>query len=255
MKSKQAQPQLTRSEITDLFREFVQSKDAATRDRLIEIHMNMPHFFANRFGRKLEQHDDLLQVGTLGLINAVDRFDPDRGVEFTTFATVTILGEIKRYFRDKTWSIKVPRRIKDLNIVVNQTIERLNKELDHSPTYEEVANEIGCSVEDILESREAVMSYHPVSLDKEIEGEAGDSSSSLIDMIGSIDRKIDQLSDHLSLQSGLKQLKEDEKFVIYNRYFANLSQAQIAKTMNISQMQVSRIQASALNKLKRILDI
>jgi RNA polymerase sigma-B factor len=255
LNQKTSQPLPTKAEVSDLFRDFTQSREAALRDKLIEMHMNMPHFFTNRFGRKLEQHEDLLQVATLGLINAVDRFDPERGVEFTTFATVTILGEIKRYFRDKTWSVKVPRRIKDLNIVVNQTIEQLNKELDHSPTYEEVATKIGCSVEDILESREAVMSYHPVSLDKEIESDSGDSSSTLVEMIGGIDRSIDQLSDHLSLQSGLKQLKKEEKFVIYNRYFRNLSQAQISKMMKISQMQVSRIQATALEKLKRILDI
>jgi len=253
LKHKTSHPIPQKAEVNGLFRDFAESRDPEIRDRLIEMHMNMPHFFANRFGKKVEQHEDLLQVATLGLINAVDRFDPTRGVEFTTFATITILGEVKRYFRDKTWSIKVPRRIKDLNVVVNQTIERLNKELDHPPTYEEVAREIGCSVEDILESREAVMSYRPVSLDKEIEGDAGDSSSSLIDMIGSIDRKIDLLSDHLSLQSGMKQLKKDEKFVIFNRYFRNMSQAEIAKAMKISQMQVSRIQASALNKLKLIL--
>jgi len=255
LRNKTSQSPPSKAEVTDLFRDFNQSREQALRDRLIEIHMNLPHFFTNRFGRKLEQHEDLLQVATLGLINAVDRFDPERGVEFTTFATVTILGEIKRYFRDKTWSVKVPRRIKDLNIVVNQAIEQLNKELDHSPTYEEVAQHIGCSVEDILESREAVMSYHPVSLDKEIEGGAGDSSSTLIEMIGGMDRSIEQLSDHLSLQSGLKQLKKDEKFVIYNRYFRNLSQAEIAKSMKISQMQVSRIQATALDKLKRILEL
>lgn len=247
--------QLSKSEILDLFRGLRESNNPATRDRLIELHMNMTHFFVNRFGSKQDQQEDLQQVATLGLINAVDRFDPGRGVEFSTFATVTILGEIKRYFRDKTWSVKVPRRIKDLNVAVNQTIERLNKELDHPPTYEEVALEIGCSVEEILESREAVMSYRVVSLDKDIDDNSGDGTSSLIDIIGNMDRKIERLSDHLSLASGLKQLKKDERFVIYNRYFRNLSQAQIAEMMGVSQMQVSRLQAAALEKLKKILDM
>jgi len=247
--------QLTKEEIADLFRELRETGSPEVRDRLIEAHLNMVHFFANRFGSKFDQTEDIQQVATLGLINAVDRFDPERGVEFSTFATITILGEIKRYFRDKTWSVKVPRRIKDLNIAVNQTIERLNKELDRQPTYEDVARQIGCSVEDILESREAVMSYRVVSLDKDIDDEACDGGSSLMDMIGSIDRRIERLSDRLSLSSGLKQLKKEERFVIYNRYFRNLSQAQIAAMMNVSQMQVSRLQASALQKLKKILDI
>jgi len=238
----------------ELFKELRSFGNGDIRDQLIEMHMNMPHFFSKRFGNKNEQQDDLLQVATLGLINAVDRFDPERGVEFSTFATVTILGEIKRYFRDKTWSIKVPRRIKDLNIAVNQTIEKLNKDLDHPPTYEEVAEELGCSVEDVIESREAILSYHVVSLDKEIEGDSGDSSSTLLDMIGNIDKKIDQLSDRLSLQSGLKQLNNEEKFVIFHRYFSNLSQSQVSQMMNVSQMQVSRLQSSALEKLKRILE-
>jgi RNA polymerase sigma-B factor len=247
--------QLGKDQMLDLFRDLRASNDAAVRDRLIAAHMNMTHFFVNRFGGKADQHEDLQQVATLGLINAVDRFDPERGVEFTTFATVTILGEIKRYFRDKTWSVKVPRRIKDLNVAVNQAVERLGKELDHSPTYEEVAKEIGCTVEEILESREAVMSYRVVSLDKDVDDEAGDGGSSLIDMIGNMDRKIERLSDRLSLASGLKQLKKDERIVIFNRFFKNLSQAQIAEMMDVSQMQVSRLQAIALEKLKKILDI
>lgn len=238
--------------LLDMFRELRAGGDSSLRDRIIERHINMPKFFANRFG-KHEQQEDLVQVATLGLINAVDRFDPDRGVEFNTFATITILGEIKRYFRDKTWSLKVPRRIKDLNIAINQTIERLSQQLDHQPTYEEVAAEIGCSVEDVIESREAVMSYRMVSLDKEVDGDSGEGGSPLIEMIGGIDKKIDQLSDRLSLQTGLKQLKDDEKFVIFNRYFENLSQAEISKMMNVSQMQVSRLQSAALEKLKKLL--
>jgi RNA polymerase sigma-B factor len=244
---------IPKAELRDLLEEYRETHDEKVRDVIIEAHLNMARFFAKRFGSRSDQYEDLLQVATIGLINAIERYDASHGAEFVTFATVTILGEIKRYFRDKTWSIKVPRRIKDLNILVNSTIERLTKENDQTPTYEQVATELGCSIEDIIESREAVMSYHVVSLDKEIEGDVGESSSSLGDMIGSIDRKIDQLSDRLSLQSGLKQLKEQEKIVIYNRYFENLSQAQIAKMLNVSQMQVSRLQDSALKKMKRIL--
>ena len=245
-------PEKTVKSVIEMFRELRGGGDPGIRDRIIERHINMPRFFANRFG-KHEQQEDLVQVATLGLINAVDRFDPERGVEFNTFATITILGEIKRYFRDKTWSVKVPRRINDLNIAVNQAIERLSQHLDHQPSYEEVAAEVGCSVEDVIESREAVMSYRLVSLDKEVDGEAGEGGSPLIEMIGGIDRKIDQLSDRLSLQSALKQLKDEEKFVIFNRYFVNMPQAEIARVMNVSQMHVSRLQAAALEKLKRFL--
>jgi len=171
----------------------------------------------------------------------VDRFDPEKGVEFTTFATVTILGEIKRFFRDKTWSIKVPRRIKDINIHITRSVEQLTKELDHPPTYEDIAKYTGYTVEEILEAHEALQSYNVVSLDKEINNSSGEGTTSLSDMVGTFDRKIEMLSDRLSLQTGLKQLKDDEKFVIFNRYFKNMSQAQIAKMMNVSQMQISRV--------------
>ncbi len=233
--------------------DYAETGDSEIRNRIIESHLGMARFFAKRFGARSEQYEDLLQVATLGLINSVDRYDDGHGAEFATFATVTILGEIKRYFRDKTWGIKVPRRIKDLNVAVKQTIERLTKENDKHPTYEEVASEIGCTVEEVIESREAVMSYKLVSLDKELEGNVGDQSSRLMDMIGNFDKKIEQISDRLSLQSSLKQLSDDEKFVVYNRYYNNMSQAQIAKMMNVSQMQISRIQSAALEKLKRIM--
>lgn len=244
---------IPKEELRDLLAEHAETKDQAIRDRIIESHLSMARFFAKRFGARSEQYEDLLQVATLGLINAVDRYDASHGAEFATFATVTILGEIKRYFRDKTWSVKVPRRIKDLNVSVNQAIEKLTKEHDRQPTYEDVAKEIGCTVEEVIESREAVMSYKMVSLDKQLEGDVGDHNSRLMDMIGSIDKKIEQISDRLSLQSSLKQLSDDEKFVLYNRYYKNMSQSQIAKMMDVSQMQISRIQAAALEKLKRIM--
>ena len=237
----------------ELFEEYAETRNEIVREELISRHGNLVSFFVKRFASKSELSDDISQVATLGLINAVDRFDPQKGVEFTTFATVTILGEIKRFFRDKTWHIKVPRRIKDLNIQINRSIEKLTKELDHPPTYKEIAEDTGFSVEEILEALEALQSYHVVSLDKEIDNASGEGSITLNELVGNIDRKIDMLSDRLSLQTGLKQLRDDEKFVIYNRYFKNLAQAQIAKMMDVSQMQVSRLQAQALAKLKRIL--
>ena len=241
------------SKVPALFEEFAATRDDRLRERLIELHMHLVPFFVKRFASKSELHEDIQQVANLGLINAVDRFDPEKGVEFSTFATITILGEIKRYFRDKTWSIKVPRRIKDINIHINRTVEQLTKELDRPPTYDDIAKATGYSVEEILEAHEALQSYNVVSLDKEIDSASGEGSTTLADMVGTFDRKIETLSDRLSLQTGLKQLKDDEKYVIYNRYFKNLSQAQIAKTMGVSQMQVSRLQAQALQKLKRIL--
>lgn len=242
-----------KEDVSALFSEFAETRSPELRQRLIESHQHMISFFVKRFGGHSDISEDISQVATLGLINAVDRFDPERHVEFATFATITIMGEIKRFFRDKTWSINVPRRIKDLNIVINKTIERLSSELSHPPTYEEIAKSVGCAVEDIIEAHDALQSYHVVSLDKEINTESGEGSSTLSDMIGSVDRKIDNLSDRLSLQTALKQLKDDEKLVIYNRYFGGLSQAQIASTLGVSQMQVSRLQSTALNKLKSIL--
>lgn len=245
--------QIPKEDISALFVEFAQTREPHTRQKLIEIHGYMISFFVKRFAPGSDLSEDIGQVATLGLINAVDRFDPERRVEFSTFATITIMGEIKRFFRDKTWSINVPRRIKDLNISINHAIEKLSMELDHPPTYDEIAKELGCTVEEVLEAHEAVQSYHVVSLDKEIDNESGDSVTTLSDLIGNVDRKIDMLSDRLSLQTALRQLKEDEKIVVYNRYFGSLSQAQIAKMMNVSQMQISRLQSQALKKLKAIL--
>ena len=236
-----------------MFEEFAATRDPLIREKLIEMHTHLVPFFVKRFSNKSEMHEDIGQVATLGLINAVDRFDPDKGVEFNTFATITILGEIKRFFRDKTWSIKVPRRIKDINIHINRAVEQLTKELDRPPSYEDIAKYTGYSVEEIIEAHEALQSYNVVSLDKEIDSSSGEGSTTLADMVGTFDRKIEMLSDRLSLQTSLKQLKDDEKFVIFNRYFKNLSQAQIARVMGVSQMQVSRLQAQALQKMKRIL--
>lgn len=244
---------LPKAEIKALLEDFRQRGDESARDKVIEAHLGMARFFARRFGSRNDQYDDILQVATLGLINAVDRYDASHETEFVTFASVTIMGEIKRYFRDKTWSIKVPRRIKDLNVMVNGSIEKLSKELDHRPSFQEVAADVGCTIEEIIESREAVMSYNVVSLDMEIDSGSGDNASTLMELIGSIDGKIDRISDRLSLQSGLKQLKEQERQVIFYRYFENLTQAEIARVMNVSQMQVSRLQSVALEKMKRIL--
>lgn len=253
MPPKKKPKHLRDGDVKQYFREIRKTGNQELREKLIEHHTNLVHFFARRFSTQSEYYEDLCQVATLGLINAVDRFDPDREVEFITFATVTIMGEIKRYFRDKTWALKVPRRIKDLNVVINHTIEKLAKEQDHAPTYEEIANEIGITIEEVLESREAIQSYQPVSLDREIDS-GSESSTTLVNMIGSIDRQLELLGDRLSLQTGLKNLKEQERFVIYHRFFTNLSQAQIAKMLDVSQMQVSRLQSQALKKLKRMLD-
>ncbi|MEW5945813.1 MAG: SigB/SigF/SigG family RNA polymerase sigma factor [bacterium] len=253
MSSKKSPVSIRPEELKHYFRELSRTGSQEIREKLVESHLNLVHFFTRRFAVLPEYREDLQQVATLGLINAVDRFDPDRGVEFITFATITIVGEIKRYFRDKTWSLKVPRRIKDLNILINNAIEKLAKEQDHAPTYSEIADEVGISVEDIIESREAIQSYHPVSLDREIDTEVSDASTTLMDMIGNIDKQLDMLSERLSLQSSMKRLPDDERFVIYHRFFTNLSQAQIAKMLNVSQMQVSRLQNQALGKLKRLL--
>ncbi len=243
-----------KSATRELFEEYSATRDEAVREKIIESHMSIARFFAKRFGSKSEQFEDLMQVATLGLINAVDRYDPTVGTEFATFATVTILGEIKRYFRDKTWSVKVPRRIKDLNLAVNQTIEKLTKDNDKPPTYDEIAKHLKCTVEEIIESREAVLSYNVVSLDREVEDENGSGTSSLMEMFGYVDSNMDTISDRVSIQACMKNLKQDEKIVIYNRYYMNLSQAQIAKMLGVSQMQVSRIQSSALEKLRRQLE-
>jgi len=223
------------------------------RNELVVAHLNLARYLAVKFANRGEALDDLIQVGSVGLLKAIDRFDLDRGVEFTTYATPTIVGEIKRYFRDKGWAVKVPRRLQELNLAVNRAIEKLNVKLGHSPTVAELAAHLGASEEDILEAQELGQAYNLLSLDTELNGDGDKKSQTLSDYVGQNDPALDLLEDRANLERAFEVLNGRERVILYLRFYESISQTEIAKRLNVSQMHVSRLQQKALEKLRAFL--
>jgi RNA polymerase sigma-B factor len=223
------------------------------RNELVVAHLNLARFLAVKFANRGEPLDDLVQVGTVGLLKAIDRFDVDRGVEFTTYATPTIVGEIKRYFRDKGWAVKVPRRLQELNLAVNRTTDKLAIELGRSPTVGELAERLGAGEEEILEAQELGQAYNLLSLDSEVSPDADKKSQTLSDTVGITDAGLELLEDRANLERAFHVLTGRERVIIYLRFYESVSQTEIAKRLSVSQMHVSRLQAKALEKLRAVL--
>jgi len=223
------------------------------RDELVVAHLNLVRFLAVRFANRGEPLDDLLQVGTVGLLKAIDRFDLERGVEFTTYATPTIVGEIKRYFRDKGWAVKVPRRLQELNLAVNRASDKLAIGLGRSPTVAELAEHLQAGEDEILEAQELGQAYNMLSLDSEVSGETDKKSQTLADTVGVSDSALELLEDRANLERAFAVLTGRERVIIYLRFYESISQTEIAKRLNVSQMHVSRLQAKALEKLRVVL--
>ena len=223
------------------------------RNELVVAHLNLVRYLAVKFANRGEALDDLIQVGTVGLLKAIDRFDLERGVEFTTYATPTMVGEIKRYFRDKGWAVKVPRRLQELNLAVNRANEKLTVKLGHSPTVAELAQHLGASEEDILEAQELGQAYNLLSLDTELNGEGDKKSQTLADYVGQNDAGLELLEDRANLERAFQVLTGRERVILYLRFYESVSQTEIAKRLNVSQMHVSRLQQKALEKLKNFL--
>jgi RNA polymerase sigma-B factor len=223
------------------------------RNNLVVAHLNLVRFLALKFANRGEPLDDLVQVGTVGLLKAIDRFELGRGVEFTTYATPTIVGEIKRYFRDKGWAVKVPRRLQELNLAVNRASEKMAVELGRSPTVAELAERLDATDEEILEAQELGQAYNLLSLDSEVSGEGEKKSQTLADTVGITDSGLELLEDRANLERAFHVLTGRERVIIYLRFYESVSQTEIAKRLNVSQMHVSRLQAKALEKLRAFL--
>jgi RNA polymerase sigma-B factor len=220
----------------------------AIRDQLVETHLPLVEYLARRFRNRGELHDDLVQVATIGLIKSVDRFDLERGVEFSTYATPTIVGEIKRHFRDKGWAIRVPRRLQELKLSLAKATSELSQRNGRSPTVAELAVFLEMSEDDILEGLESANAYSTVSLDTP---ESGDSDSlAVADTLGVIDESLEGVEYRESLKPLLDQLPPREKRILLLRFFGNLTQSQIATDLGISQMHVSRLLARTLAQLR-----
>jgi RNA polymerase sigma-B factor len=223
------------------------------RDELVVAHLNLVRYLAVKFANRGETLEDLVQVGTVGLIKAIDRFDLTRGVEFTTYATPTIVGEIKRHFRDKGWALKVPRRLQELNLSVNRAMEKLTVGLGHSPTVAELAKQLNASEEEILEAQELGQAYNLLSLDTEVTGDGDKNAQTLADYIGHPDPQLANLEDRANLERAFEVLTRRERVILFLRFYESVSQTEIAKRLNVSQMHVSRLQQKALEKLKEAL--
>ena len=221
------------------------SEHEKIRAALIERHLPLVTFMARKFADRGEPLDDLIQVGTIGLIKAIDRFEISKGFEFSTFATPTIVGEIKRHFRDKTWAVRVPRRLQELGASVTGATTELTQKLDRSPTPKEIAKHLGITVDEVAEALESNSAYSTVSLDV-----TSDTSTSIGESFGALDEALEGVEYRESLKPLLAQLDDREKRILQMRFFDNLSQSQIATELGISQMHVSRILTKVLSHLR-----
>ena len=228
-----------------------ETERAMLRDELVRLHLPLVEHFARRFLNRGEPFDDLLQVGTIGLIKAIDRFDLDRGVEFSTYATPTIVGEIKRHFRDRGWAIRVPRRLQELRITITTATAELTQELGRSPTVKELAGKIGVAEEEIIEGLESSNAYSTLSLDAP--DSSDDSALSMIDVIGGDDEALEHVENRETIKPLLEELDPREKHILTLRFFRGMTQSQIAAEVGISQMHVSRLLARTLEKLRKSL--
>ncbi len=254
--------ELTRIEITRLrsAKLFVTFRDEAAsdavrtdaRESLVHLHLPLVEHCARRFSNRGEPHEDLVQVGTIGLIKAVDRFDTDRNVEFSTYATPTIIGEIKRYFRDKGWAIRVPRRLQELRMQITATTAELTQKLGHSPTVRELAEAIECSVEEIIEGLESSNAYSTLSLDAS--DNSDDGPPSILDRLGVDDENLAHVETRESIKPLLEGLDPREKRILLLRFFKNMTQSQIAEEIGVSQMHVSRLLTKTLTQLRASLE-
>ena len=233
--------------------EYARTGDPVLREVLIMHHQKLVHYVAARFLGSGETLEDLVQVGNIGLINAIDRYDPSRDIKFSTFAMPTIIGEIKRHFRDRTWHVKVPRWLQELSHSARKCQQALTARLGRMPTIPEVAAEMNVPEEDILEALEIVHIANTLSLETRLDPGGGGDSATLMDMIGRIDSAMHDIDAYSDLRRALDFLDVRERQVIQLRFFDELSQAKIARKLNISQMHVSRLQQRALARLHELL--
>jgi RNA polymerase sigma-B factor len=223
--------------------------DLAAREELVERFLPLARDLALRYSYTDEPYDDLLQVASLGLIKAIDRFEPGRGTKFTSYAAPTILGELKRHFRDKGWSLHVPRDLQERTLAVTRESEALSKQLGRSPNVREVAHALGCSAEEVLEAQEAAASYEAASLDAPAARD-DDESASLVDLLGGEDPSYDLVDDRQAIASTWKVLPEVEREVLELRFLRDLTQREIGEHIGYSQMHVSRLLRRALTRLE-----
>ncbi|HEY3577856.1 MAG TPA: SigB/SigF/SigG family RNA polymerase sigma factor [Gaiellaceae bacterium] len=240
---------MTRIDDKILLRRYHEEGDLQAREQLIEQYMSLVRSLARRYSYRGEQLEDLVQIGAIGLIKAIDRFDLDRGVELTTYATPNIIGEIKRHFRDKGWSVRVPRGLQELNVQLSRLVEQLTVQLSRSPTIPELAKAAGVEEEEVLEALESGRAYTSLSLS--VGGGGGDDDDlDPLESLGTEEHQYEVSEDRAVLAPGFKALDERERKILQLRFFEGLTQSQIAQQVGISQMHVSRLIRRSLEKIR-----
>jgi RNA polymerase sigma-B factor len=239
-----------RPDLRAKFVEYQRTRSEVVREELVEAYLGLARALARRFSHRGEALDDLTQIAYVGLISAIERFDPGREVEFTTFAVPTIRGELKRHFRDQGWALHVPRRVKQLHVALNEAVGTLTQKLGRSPTVPEIGEAIGISEEEVLEVLEAGWSYRATSIDDNRGGPDGESESPAA-MLGELDVRLATLEDRLTVSPLLRALPARERVILHLRFFEGRTQSQIAEQLGISQVHVSRLLTRSLERLRR----
>jgi RNA polymerase sigma-B factor len=233
----------------ELLRAYHDEGDLAAREQLIERYMSLVRSLARRYSYRGEQLDDLIQIGAIGLIKAIDRFDIERGVELTTYATPNIIGEIKRHFRDRGWAVRVPRGLQELKVQLSRLVEQLTVQLERSPTIAELAKAASVEEEEVLEALESGRAYSSLSLSAG-SSMGDDEEIDPLEMIGTEEHEYELSEDRAVLEPGLRVLDDRERRILHLRFFDGLTQSQIAQQVGISQMHVSRLIRRSLDKIR-----
>lgn len=236
----------------ELFDLYKNKGDLDARDELISNHLNLVRFLAAKYKNRGEDLEDLESVGKIGLIKAIDRYDPNLGWEFTTYATPTIRGEIQRHFRDKGWDVRVPRRLQELSAKITHATDELTSELQHSPTTEEVAKRVGVSVDEVLEAMESSGAYSSVPLDTPISDE--EDAPTIADRFADQTDELTSIDDRMVIDEVINEFSPREQEVIRMRYNEGLTQVEIAEKLGVSQVQVSRLLRRTLKKIQEKID-
>jgi RNA polymerase sigma-B factor len=234
-----------------LFRRYQRDGDLDARRELIERYLPLARSLARRYERRGESLDDLVQVASLGLVKAIDRFDPERELSFSSYAVPTMLGELRRYFRDSGWALHVPRDMQERVLKVNATVERLSGELGRSPSPQQVAGELNLPVEEVLEAIAANAAYDTASLDTPLR--SGDQERRTVaETFGETDERFDFIEGRASIGVALKTLPERERLILHLRFMEDLTQSEIAQRIGVSQMHVSRLIRQALEHVRAV---
>jgi RNA polymerase sigma-B factor len=240
-----------RDEMRRLLREYAAHRDPAVRERLVDLNGDLVRFIARRFANRGEPLEDIEQVGFLGLIQAIERFDPSLLNEFSTFATPTIMGEIRRHFRDRSWSIRVPRRLQENYTRAMRAQEQLSQELGRQPSVAEIAGRLGLEPDEVLAALEVSPAQHTVSLDASRPGRDEEEGLELGERLGQEDENLERVEMKAVLEQAMAHLSPRERQIMLLRFFEQLPQTEVAKRLGISQMHVSRLQRAALERMRR----